>query len=85
MYTHGYFTSPYAKTHWAYTEDNDFLVGYLNGCHLKLNPSDSRGLRLIVCLGADPRRPDKTWKALVLITLSMDSYKKNQLATLRIR
>jgi hypothetical protein len=44
---------PYPEQHWARRLDPKFVVGTSHGFHVKLNPSDSRGYRLIVCLGDD--------------------------------
>jgi hypothetical protein len=52
MLTIEFYDQPYPSNHWALHLNPKFVVGTWNGFHLKLNPSDSRGYRLIICLGA---------------------------------
>lgn len=61
-FTYSYFKGTYPPSHWVWGMGGpDYLVGTHNGVHLKLNPSDCRGLRLIVCLGDNPKDIEKTW------------------------
>jgi hypothetical protein len=52
MPTVDYYDQVYPEDHWALSFNPKFVVGTWNGFHLKINPSDSRGYRLIICLGA---------------------------------